>query len=156
MSTLEKQILIYHTLIDFAQSHNGATPTKLALWRLCSAKGLNVAYKNFYKHLSKIKSIEYRDDVLVVVDSSWLYSHDKPIRIASPAVRVRKIATNPSSRTAFIQIGERDGFCCAYCGTDKTLEVDHVTPRSLGGTDNLDNLQLLCRPCNLNKSNGVQ
>ena len=32
------------------------------------------------------------------------------------------------------------------------MEVDHILPRSKGGTDHLDNLQLLCTHCN--KSNG--
>ena len=28
---------------------------------------------------------------------------------------------------------------------------DHIFPRSLGGSDDLDNLRLLCRPCNSKK-----
>ena len=30
----------------------------------------------------------------------------------------------------------------------KMFEVDHVVPRSRGGTDHKSNLQLLCSPCN--------
>ena len=39
--------------------------------------------------------------------------------------------------------------CCAYC--DKVLdqiEVDHVVPLSVGGTNNLENLCLSCPRCN--------
>ena len=33
------------------------------------------------------------------------------------------------------------------------LQVDHDQPRSLEGTDEMDNLALLCDPCNRKKSN---
>ena len=31
------------------------------------------------------------------------------------------------------------------------LEVDHINPRSQGGTDSYENLTLLCPPCNREK-----
>ena len=51
----------------------------------------------------------------------------------------------------FKSIGERDGFNCAFCGTYEDLEVDHVIPVSKGGSNDLDNLQLLCKTCNTSK-----
>ena len=37
---------------------------------------------------------------------------------------------------------------CALCGTSGVpLHVDHITPRSLGGTDHPSNLRPLCSPC---------
>ncbi|NBW13625.1 MAG: HNH endonuclease [Caulobacteraceae bacterium] len=37
---------------------------------------------------------------------------------------------------------------CAICGTAGVpLHVDHITPRSLGGTDHPSNLRPLCIPC---------
>ena len=37
---------------------------------------------------------------------------------------------------------------CAICGTAGVpLHVDHITPRSLGGTDHPSNLRPLCSPC---------
>lgn len=35
------------------------------------------------------------------------------------------------------------------------MEVDHILPWSLGGTDTLDNLQPLCKPCNRAKGNNM-
>jgi 5-methylcytosine-specific restriction endonuclease McrA len=38
---------------------------------------------------------------------------------------------------------------CAYCGKSQTrLEVDHLLPKSLGGTNRLSNLALACSCCN--------
>jgi 5-methylcytosine-specific restriction endonuclease McrA len=43
---------------------------------------------------------------------------------------------------------------CAYCGvTDARLEIDHIHPRSKGGSDRVSNLVLACHSCNQAKSN---
>ena len=49
--------------------------------------------------------------------------------------------------------GEQEGICVG-CDTHfpfKIMEVDHILPRSKGGTDHPDNLQLLCSACNRSK-----
>ena len=47
----------------------------------------------------------------------------------------------------------RDGRVCRYCGSDEEpLHIDHIIPRKRGGTHDLDNLQVLCKACNLRKS----
>ena len=43
------------------------------------------------------------------------------------------------------------GHKCAYCGglsKDPVLEVEHMTPRSRGGTDRISNLAIACHTCN--------
>jgi hypothetical protein len=51
----------------------------------------------------------------------------------------------------------RDKWKCCSCGRSAkdgiTLHVDHIKPRSLGGTDDMKNLQTLCLKCNIGKSN---
>jgi hypothetical protein len=37
---------------------------------------------------------------------------------------------------------------CANCQSEFALETDHITPVSLGGDSNVENLRLLCRNCN--------
>lgn len=38
---------------------------------------------------------------------------------------------------------------CAYCGaTNVPLNIDHIVPRSRGGSDRISNLTLACIPCN--------
>jgi hypothetical protein len=46
----------------------------------------------------------------------------------------------------------RDAFICQYCG-DAATHVDHVMPRSRGGSDDLANLVAACAPCNFLKRN---
>ncbi len=49
--------------------------------------------------------------------------------------------------------GEQEGIC-AGCDTHfpfKIMEVDHILPRAKGGTDHIENLQLLCSHCNRSK-----
>jgi HNH endonuclease len=45
-------------------------------------------------------------------------------------------------------IWSRDQRCCRQCGSARFLEIDHIIPLALGGTDDVENLRLLCRPCN--------
>ncbi len=41
---------------------------------------------------------------------------------------------------------------CAYCGKEGVpLEIEHLTPRSRGGSNRVSNLTLACRPCNQKK-----
>ena len=58
-------------------------------------------------------------------------------------------------------IEARDGGClCHYCWSPlkrftknrrKTLTIDHIVPKSKGGTNSLDNLVLACKKCNQEK-----
>jgi 5-methylcytosine-specific restriction endonuclease McrA len=49
---------------------------------------------------------------------------------------------------------EKWGRCCAYCGkSDIPLEIEHIHPRSRGGSDRVSNLTLACNKCNTNKGN---
>jgi hypothetical protein len=53
------------------------------------------------------------------------------------------------------EVLRRDLFTCRYCGASApwaVLEMDHVTPRKLGGRDVLENLVTACKPCNNGKS----
>jgi ATP adenylyltransferase len=56
--------------------------------------------------------------------------------------------------TARYEILKRARFRCELCGIsadEKALEVDHILPRNLGGSDQEHNLQALCYSCNATK-----
>ena len=51
-------------------------------------------------------------------------------------------------RAIRLAVFERDGGCCAACGSRFDLQYDHVIPLHLGGASTAANLQLLCADCN--------
>lgn len=60
--------------------------------------------------------------------------------------------TDTQKRTAY----ERQQGICPLCNTwhpFEEMEGDHITPWSKGGKTSLDNLQMICKPCNRTKSN---
>ena len=56
----------------------------------------------------------------------------------------------PYRQNKHVLFGRQEGRCNG-CRTEfpfRILEVDHIIPRSRGGTDHIENLQLLCPSCN--------
>lgn len=65
--------------------------------------------------------------------------------------KVRKSLTKSIRHEVF----KRDNYRCVECGAtnkDTVLHIDHIIPFSKGGSDELDNLQTLCKSCNISKS----
>ena len=89
------------------------------------------------------------------VDSAPDVVHAETISLAVPVVarltryvRVPYPAQVPLSRRA---VFTRDGQTCVYCGGSAT-SIDHVVPRSRGGTHTWDNVVAACRRCNHTKA----
>jgi 5-methylcytosine-specific restriction endonuclease McrA len=65
-----------------------------------------------------------------------------------------------NSKYAGVSVGvlglvqERD-VICQMCGSDEFLQFDHIHPISRGGVGSLENLQLLCRDCNVFKADNL-
>lgn len=53
------------------------------------------------------------------------------------------------------KIIDRDGETCKNCGESEGLAIDYLIPRSDGGSNEIDNLQLLCRTCIDSKQTSV-
>ena len=48
-------------------------------------------------------------------------------------------------------IGEFYGWMCAYCGTAKAEQWDHLEPIAHGGENRASNIVTACTRCNMNK-----
>ena len=54
------------------------------------------------------------------------------------------------------EIFERDNFTCQKCGSRRLLTIDHIIPKSKGGLTVKDNLQTLCKACNIKKGKKLE
>lgn len=85
-----------------------------------------------YYHPDMIAAFQRRDQAIP--------RQPKP-KAASPV----KWAPDKSKRS---RIYERDGHRCHYCGSNQRLSLDHIIPRSKGGTHEDENLVTCCKSCN--------
>jgi len=83
--------------------------------------------------------------------------HAENLTMSSPAV-IRLITYVRIPRDAHSRkitrraIFARDDWTCQYCGSGhRSLTVDHVIPRSKGGTSGWENIVTSCAPCNRRK-----
>jgi hypothetical protein len=89
---------------------------------------------------------------------AYANAQDMQPPIPTEAASGHKTGRDPSLRLRF-RVMKRDNFSCRACGaspalkSDLSLHVDHIKAWSLGGETAEENLQTLCEPCNLGKSN---
>ena len=81
-------------------------------------------------------------------------------KLTKPPVRTdADPAAKPQRKREYIpdevkeMVWQRDAGQCRNCGAKDNLQYDHIIPHSEGGSNEITNLQILCRNCNLKKSN---
>ncbi|NEO51645.1 MAG: HNH endonuclease [Okeania sp. SIO3B5] len=104
----------------------------------------------------------------VLTVETWVNRLSKLSPVSSLAIELVKFDTqkiqNPEISGVEYQKGELFGYdvreyllekwgrSCAYCGaTDTPLEIEHIVPRSKGGSNRVSNLAIACHQCNQNK-----
>ena len=104
---------------------------------------------------------------LGVKKGSGLYRTERPLILAATLdalVRIyKRLLLMPQTERASrsipqsvkLAVWHRDQGKCVQCGATEYLEYDHVIPHSKGGASSEGNLQLLCRKCNLAKSDRI-
>ena len=122
-----------------------------------------------------IKFEEYVNAAETVTEPTGLATAQKPENYSNPPVleiadvilanlshvnptSARRTKREPTFRLRN-NVLRRDSFTCRQCGASPArtigveLQIDHITAWSNGGETVLENLQALCRVCNLGKSN---
>lgn len=64
------------------------------------------------------------------------------------------LARQSIDKSVRAEVISRDGRLCRYCNAKlmpSKITIDHVTPVSFGGNNNIDNLVVACSPCNMKK-----
>lgn len=102
-----------------------------------AAELVNIRLRDFMGDLFHSRLVTARDDIPRRTDIS------KP---------------RPYRQNRHVLFGQQEGRCrgCQMEFPFKLLEVDHIIARSRGGTDHLENLQLLCAHCNRIKGDRTQ
>ena len=109
------------------------------------------------------------NQTILVLNASYIPAHfiswkravvlvlkEKAQLLSGRVIRLLKYINVPMSkfvneRPPRALIYKRDNNKCQYCGATKNLTLDHVIPKSKGGTDTWDNLVVACSSCNTKK-----
>jgi 5-methylcytosine-specific restriction endonuclease McrA len=96
-----------------------------------------------------------KDKAEVLVPNGQVFRSERISLDAPSVLRLRHFvhvpyrATAPLTRRA---VFARDDWACQYCGA-AAENLDHVVPKSRGGTHTWDNVVAACRRCNSRKEN---
>ena len=79
-----------------------------------------------------------------------------PLRLALNAEIAAKQRLRYQAQKHRKAVGDAQDWKCLYCGKDISgrgqFALDHIIPVAAGGTSDFENLQMLCRRCNIRKS----
>jgi 5-methylcytosine-specific restriction endonuclease McrA len=120
------------------------------------------AFTLLYQGAARVLDAEFR----LFDFESWAAlgaaGHDDAVGTVARRIRVPRVIVllayehMPRARVRFsrFNIYARDDDTCQYCGRRcrrSELNLDHIVPRSRGGTTNWENVVCSCVPCNLKK-----
>lgn len=89
------------------------------------------------------------------LEGTGVLLHAERLSLEVPSVvRLRAVVRIDRRREVAISrrgVFARDDHACQYCGA-RAETLDHVVPRSRGGTHTWENVVAACRPCNVRKA----
>jgi 5-methylcytosine-specific restriction endonuclease McrA len=146
----------HRTSIEATQSTRVAAPALYTRCTLGRALVLNASYQPLcVVPVRRALVLAIKGKAEVVHTNGQVFRSESLEIIAPSVIRLNyfvkvpyRARTSLSRRAVFV----RDGFKCQYCGR-AAENVDHVIPKSKGGTHNWDNVVAACRSCNARKEN---
>jgi len=98
-------------------------------------------------------------DAWIDIHSKEMYDNIKTVRMSIPVPEIIILEHYNKMPNRFIKFSKenlliRDGYECAYCGCELSLEtstIDHVVPRKNGGGTKWSNCISSCKRCNHTK-----
>jgi 5-methylcytosine-specific restriction endonuclease McrA len=123
----------------------------------------DVLVLNFSYEVLNVTSFQRAVKLLFAGKAEMLHGRERVL--ASPTVEMRMPSIirmlyyirRPAQKVALTKknVLIRDDHTCQYCGSrgEKLMTVDHVVPRSRGGSSTWENLVCACMRCNNRKNN---
>ena len=115
-------------------------------WRIKN-KAKIAEYKQTYRKVNSQKIAAYQK-IYRELNKETLCKKRLQEKITNGWIRQKKEA-GISYRTWLDRIIKRDGKKCRKCGTSESLTLNHKIPRCIGGEYSYENLEILCRVCNI-------
>lgn len=134
----------YNKLIDFYLTHERPFNRELAerVCRIDDAADKLVLQRILDRHYVLGEDGFYR--------SEWC--EDEIRKAAKKRAGIESVRNKGAHHIHRAAVLARDCYKCVYCGSEnERLQLDHVVPRSRGGSDDRENLVAACRRCNMSK-----
>lgn len=133
----------------------GHRPSRIE-WETSQPK---ISYNTYKKYFGGwinacLRFIEYKmgGDVVLRVDTAVIHTAATREECSPTGIKKRDVPLGLR-----LKVLSRDSFKCVLCGRSPALHygvvlhIDHILPVARGGATTLENLQTLCRECNLGK-----
>jgi predicted restriction endonuclease len=134
---------------------NGNSLTEVNYF-ICDITGNEICENEGYYGNDKVQISEKGMEILI---EDWIKRKSNGMLIPLFVKYLENRFTNKTKPNRYISkkirndVLKRYNHTCVKCGSTKNLEIDHIKPISKGGINEFNNLQVLCKNCNLKKSN---
>ena len=120
-------------------------------------------FRNFLFEVKMEDNNEGNEAKAILLVKKYVYSEDAKWKKLNEEVGLMEKVLSQSGdykRTAIpdsvkLFVFMRDEGKCARCGSVHNLHFDHIIPVAKGGGNSHENIQILCGPCNLKKSDKI-
>jgi 5-methylcytosine-specific restriction endonuclease McrA len=133
------------------------TPVRRAFTLLCRAAAGAICPETF-EVFDLSQWIDHSREVAPLLDRERVLRTTRESIVKPEVILLRGYGGVPRREVAFSRrnLYRRDGYACQYCGKRRPqdeLSIDHVVPKSRGGTTTWENCVLACVRCNTKKAN---